>query len=107
MDEARVEAVVGRRLPRRPAALEGFERIHPAGSYPYVVPRTGATVEGVLLDEVDDTALARLDAYEDEGGLYVRQETVALVAGLRVACEVYVGSGITTRGSRATRSHGE
>ena len=95
VDEARVEGLVGRRLPRRPAVLEGYERVHPAGSYPYVVPRTGATVEGVLLDEVDDTALARLDAYEDEGGLYVRQETVALVDGRRVACEVYVGSGIT------------
>jgi gamma-glutamylcyclotransferase (GGCT)/AIG2-like uncharacterized protein YtfP len=100
MDEARVEGLVGRRLPRRPAVLEGFERVHPAGSYPYVVPRTGARVEGVLLDEVDDTALARLDAYEDEGGLYVRQETVVLVDGGRVACEVYVGSGITTARGR-------
>jgi hypothetical protein len=54
----------------------------------------------VLLDEVDDTALARLDAYEDEGGLYVRQETVALVDGGRVACEVYVGTGITTARGR-------
>ena len=101
MDEARVEALVGRPLPRRPALLEGYERIHPAGSYPYVVPRTGATVEGVLLDEVDDTALARLDAYEDEGGLYVRQETVALADCRRVACDVYVGSGITTARGRA------
>ncbi len=101
MDEARLEALVGRRLPRRPAVLEGYERVHPAGSYPYVVPCRGATVEGVLLDEVDDTALARLDAYEDEGGLYVRQETVALAEGRRVACEVYVGSGITTARGRA------
>jgi gamma-glutamylcyclotransferase (GGCT)/AIG2-like uncharacterized protein YtfP len=100
MDEARVEAVVGRPLPRRPAVLEGYERLHPAGSYPYVVARAGARVEGVLLDEVDDTALARLDAYEDEGGLYVRQETVALVDGGRVACEVYVGTGITTARGR-------
>jgi len=100
MDEARVEAVVGRPLPRRPAVLEGYERLHPVGSYPYVVARAGARVEGVLLDEVDDTALARLDAYEDEGGLYVRQETVALVDGGRIACDVYVGTGITTARGR-------
>ena len=98
-DDARVEAVVGRRLPRRPALLEGYERVEQAGSYPYVVPRDGARVEGVLLDEVDDGALARLDAYEDEGGLYVRREVVAVADGRRVTCEVYVGSGII-RGAR-------
>ena len=94
MDDGRVQAIAGRRLPRRPAVLEGFERVEPAGSYPYVVPRDGAKVDGVLLDEVDDTALARLDAYEDEGGLYVRREVVAVADGRRVACHVYVGNGI-------------
>jgi gamma-glutamylcyclotransferase (GGCT)/AIG2-like uncharacterized protein YtfP len=94
MDDARVQAVVGRRLPRREAVLDGFERVEQAGSYPYVVPRDGARVTGALLDEVDDTALARLDAYEDEGSLYVRREAVAVADGKRVACQVYVGRGI-------------
>jgi len=94
MEDGRVQAVVGHRLPRRPAVLQGFERVEPAGSYPYVVPRDGATVDGILLDEVDDTALARLDAYEDEGGLSIRREVVAVADGRRVACHVYVGNGI-------------
>ena len=101
MDGARVQAVVGRRLPSRPAQLDGYERVEPAGSYPYVVPRDGATVAGVLLDDVDDTALARFDAYEDEGGLYVRREVVAVTDGKRVPCQVYVGSGIREARGRA------
>jgi gamma-glutamylcyclotransferase (GGCT)/AIG2-like uncharacterized protein YtfP len=94
IDDARLRAVVGRALPRRPATLDGFERVEQQGSYPYVVPRDGASVTGVLLDEVDDAALARLDAYEDEGGLYVRREAVAVADGRRVPCHVYVGTGI-------------
>src|SRR4030095_5897687 len=94
MDGARVQAVVGRRLPSRPAVLDGYERVEPAGSYPYVVPREKATVAGVLLDDVDDGALARLDAYEDEGGLYLRREAVAVADGKRVPCPVYVVNGI-------------
>ena len=39
-------------------------------------------------------ALARLDAYEDEGGLYVRREAIAVADGKRVPCQVYVGNGI-------------
>lgn len=93
-DDARVQAVVGHGLPRRPAVLDGFERVEQRGGYPYVVPRDGASVTGVLLDEVDDAALGRLDAYEDEGGLYVRREAVAVADGTRVSCHVYVGNGI-------------
>jgi len=94
MDDTRVQAVVGRRLPRRSATLDGFERVEQKGSFPYVVPRDGASVTGVLLDEVDDGALARLDAYEDEGGLYVRREAVAVADGKRVPCQLYVGNGV-------------
>lgn len=101
MDETRVRAVVGRGLPRRPAVLDGYERLEPAGSYPYVLPRDGATVTGVLLDDVDDAALARLDAYEDEGGLYLRREAVAVADGRRVTCQVYVGNGIREARGRA------
>ena len=93
-DEARVTALVGRPLPRRLAVLEGYERVAPAGRYPWVVPRTGAAVEGVLLLDVDAEALAALDAYEDEGTLYVRRAAVARVDGRPVACEVYVGAAI-------------
>ena len=101
MDEGRARAIVGRPLPRRPAELPGYERIAPDGGYPYVVPHEGGAVSGILLDEIDDAALARLDAYEDEGGLYIRREAVALVDGRRVTCQVYVGNGIREARGRA------
>ena len=94
MDERRAEAVVGRPLARRPAELHGYERIEHAGSYPFGVPQEKGTVTGILLDGVDDAALARLDAYEDEGSLYVRRDAVAVADGKRVRCQVYVGTGI-------------
>jgi gamma-glutamylcyclotransferase (GGCT)/AIG2-like uncharacterized protein YtfP len=101
MDEAQVCALVGRPLPRRPAVLEGYERVLPAGGYPYVVPRDGATVAGLLLDDLDQRALAALDAYEDEGRLYVRRDAVAVAGGRRVPCQVYVGTGVTGAPGRA------
>src|SRR5262250_2795992 len=101
MDEGRVRSVVGRDLPRRPAVLEGFERTEPPRGYPWVVAQEGATVAGILLDDVDDAALARLDAYEDEGGLYLRRDAAAVADGRRVPCQVYVGNNIREARGRA------
>lgn len=99
MDEAQVRAVLGRALPRRAAVLLDHTRVQPTGGYPWVVPQAGATVEGVLLDDLDAAALEAIDAYEDEGYLYHRRDAVALVAGRHEACQVYVGAAIT-------RAHG-
>lgn len=64
-DEARVQEVVGRRLPSRPAVLEGYCRMLDASiGYPVVHPLTGASVDGKLLEGVDDGIFAALDAYE-------------------------------------------
>jgi gamma-glutamylcyclotransferase (GGCT)/AIG2-like uncharacterized protein YtfP len=90
MDEERLERLVGRRLPRRPATLEGFTRVLAAHGYPTIVPQPGSRVEGVLVEGVEATALAALDAYEDVGRLYVRRPAEVLVEGEPVACEVYV-----------------
>jgi gamma-glutamylcyclotransferase (GGCT)/AIG2-like uncharacterized protein YtfP len=87
-----VVAVTGRRFARRPARLDGYARIAPAGGYPYVVPRAGASVDGFVLDGLDADALRALDRYEDEGRLYVRTPVEVAVAGERVACETYVGA---------------
>jgi gamma-glutamylcyclotransferase (GGCT)/AIG2-like uncharacterized protein YtfP len=98
-DPERLHALTGRRFPRRAARLDGYERIAPPDSYPYVEPRTGGCVEGLLIDEVDPVSLRALDRYEDEGRLYVRRPAEAIVDGARVACEVYVGA--TIREGRA------
>ena len=87
-------AVTGRVFAAHPARLCGHRREQPPGSYAYVLPDPSASVLGVLLDGVDAASLARLDAYEDEGRLYVRRRALAEVDGRTVGCEVYVGRAI-------------
>ena len=94
LDDAQVEAVTGRRFPRRVARLDGWERIVPVGGYPYIVARPGGGVDGALLEGVDPESLRALDRYEDEGRLYVRRAVSVVVDGERVACETYVGARI-------------
>lgn len=92
MSATRLAAVTGRSFPARAAVLEGFERRQPAGlAHPYVVPHAGARVEGLLLEGLDEAALAALDRYEDEGGLYHRRGIEVRTDGAPVQCDVYVG----------------
>ncbi|HJQ83062.1 MAG TPA: gamma-glutamylcyclotransferase family protein [Candidatus Binatia bacterium] len=99
MDAGQVLALTGRRFPTRPARLGDFERLAPAGGYPYVVSRAGAHVDGLLLEDVDPASLRALDRYEEEGRLYVRRPVEVLADGVRLACETYVGA--TIRGAPA------
>jgi len=92
MDDACLEGVTGRRFARRPAPLEGFERVTPPRGYPYIVPRIDGHVDGHLIEPVDAASLRKLDAYEEEGRLYVRRPVEVLVEGTPVACETYVGN---------------
>jgi|SRR5436190_8416286 len=100
LDDARVEAVTGRRFPRRAARLDGWERIAPSGGYPYIVARPGGFVDGALLEDVDTDSLCALDRYEDEGRLYVRRAVIVVVDGERVACQTYVGASVRGGGAR-------
>jgi gamma-glutamylcyclotransferase (GGCT)/AIG2-like uncharacterized protein YtfP len=64
-DEHFVERLLGRRLPWQPAVLEGYCRMLDASiGYPVVHPLAGASVDGRLLEGVDQEALAAFDAYE-------------------------------------------
>ena len=64
-DDDRVHSIVGRRIPWRPAVLEGYRGTLDASlGHPVVHPLTGSTVDGKLLEGVDDQSLTALDAYE-------------------------------------------
>ena len=90
LNDELVRELTGRVFLKRPATLDGFERVEPPGDYPYITRKPGASVGGCLLDGVDAASLARLDAYEGDG--YVRTTLeVTLDDGQRVACEGYVG----------------
>jgi len=101
-EESRLESLTGRRFPRRPARLDGYERIEgAAGRYPYLAARPGACADGFLVEDIDPASLRALDAYEDEGRLYVRRRVEVTAEGRRVACETYVGAAIGEAPARA------
>jgi gamma-glutamylcyclotransferase (GGCT)/AIG2-like uncharacterized protein YtfP len=93
-DPERVAALTGRHFERVDATLSGFERVNSPLGYPFILPRPGSMVRGVLLLNIDPVSLAQLDAYEAEGDLYRRQVVVVAVADSRVSAMTYVGHGI-------------
>ena len=90
-EPACVERVTGRRFAGRPATLRGWRRTIGTHGYPVIHPSADGMVEGVVLDGLDDEALGALDAYEDEGRLYLRREVTVLAAGESIPCHAYVG----------------
>ncbi|MGD8717389.1 MAG: gamma-glutamylcyclotransferase [Candidatus Zixiibacteriota bacterium] len=73
LTDAHVFSVItGEKPARRPAFLDDYYKVTSLKSFPYVVPRPGAEVEGVLVEGLSAKALAQLDQYESEGTLYVR-----------------------------------
>jgi gamma-glutamylcyclotransferase (GGCT)/AIG2-like uncharacterized protein YtfP len=89
LDEAQLRRVTGRAFPRRPARLAGQRREWPHGDHPYLVEDATGVVDGDLVDGLDHTALAALDAYEDAPALYERIDAVVTCDGVAVACWLY------------------
>ena len=89
LDDAQLRRVTGRVFPRRPASLAGHRRQWPPDDHPHLVEDAAAVVEGDLLDDLDETALAALDAYEDVPTLYERIDAVVRCDGAAVACWLY------------------
>jgi gamma-glutamylcyclotransferase (GGCT)/AIG2-like uncharacterized protein YtfP len=93
-DPERVTAITGKQFERVDATLKDFERVNSPLGYPFILPKAGGIVRGVLLLNLDPISLVRLDAYEAEGDLYRRQVVVVEVADRRMAAETYVGHAI-------------
>jgi gamma-glutamylcyclotransferase (GGCT)/AIG2-like uncharacterized protein YtfP len=87
---ALVEALLGRRLPARPARLDSFARYRVRGRpYPGIVAEPGAATEGVLLEGLTPEDLRRLDAFEGPRYQRCRVEVTA-AGGARLPAETYV-----------------
>jgi gamma-glutamylcyclotransferase (GGCT)/AIG2-like uncharacterized protein YtfP len=95
-DPERVTALTSTQFERVDATLSGFERVNSPLGYPFILPRLGASVRGILLLDVDPVSLGQLDAYEAEGDLYRRQVVVVEVADRQVSAMTYIGHGIRT-----------
>lgn len=75
-----MEVVAGRRCVALPAVLPGHRRrLLRDAVYPVLLPAAGESVAGVLWDGLDDTALARIDRFED--AIYERIRRRVVLAG--------------------------
>jgi gamma-glutamylcyclotransferase (GGCT)/AIG2-like uncharacterized protein YtfP len=92
MDQALLRQLTGKAFPVSAAILRGFRKWSSAGGFPYILPEPGAAVEGLVVRGVDHESLSRLDRYEDEGRLYLRQKVTVTCGERRVACQTYVGN---------------
>jgi len=97
MEPACVERVTGRRFAGRSATLHGWTRTIASHGYPVIHPSPDDTVDGIVLDGLDTAALRALDAYEDEGQLYLRRQVTVLVGAEPIPCEAYVGHSSSSR----------
>jgi gamma-glutamylcyclotransferase (GGCT)/AIG2-like uncharacterized protein YtfP len=90
-DPERVVSLTGRSFAGVQATLKGFARVESPLGYPFIFPRPGAVVHGLLLQHVDPDSLRHLDAYEAEGELYRRQMVEVEVAGTHLSAMTYIG----------------
>jgi len=73
-DPSVFSVITGETPYRAEATLPAYEKLMPAESFPYVVPREGSEVRGFLVARLRPESFALLDQYEDEGRLYLRRE---------------------------------
>jgi gamma-glutamylcyclotransferase (GGCT)/AIG2-like uncharacterized protein YtfP len=92
LDQGCVERVTGRGFSSRAGTLHGWIRTTGDHGYPVIHPVAGGRVKGLVLDGIDDQALRSLDAYEDEGRLYVRKTVYVRIDGCSTACDTYVAA---------------
>ena len=90
---------------RLAARLVGYERISvPTYAYPYVVPRLGASVDGVLLMDLSAYDMQALDRYEEvESGIY-RREVVEVEAWGCGPRPIYVQADVYAAGQQLLAS---
>jgi gamma-glutamylcyclotransferase (GGCT)/AIG2-like uncharacterized protein YtfP len=93
-DPERVTTLTDMQFEQVDATLSGFEKVNSPLGYPFILPKPGAIVRGVLLLNIDPVSLVQLDAYEAEGDLYRRQVVAVEVGDRRVSAMAYVGHGI-------------
>jgi gamma-glutamylcyclotransferase (GGCT)/AIG2-like uncharacterized protein YtfP len=90
-DSRHLRNLLGREYGYTSATLPGFARVENRQFFTYIVPAEGGEVRGFVV-ALPQEKLARLDAYEQEGGLYRRRPVRVLLAdGSELVCQAYVG----------------
>ena len=92
VNDAYVKIIAGKAFTKEKAVLPSFRKVTPAGGFPYIKPLPGVFVNGFVLRGVDEEALKKFDAYEDEGSLYHRVAVQFWVGDKNINGQTYVGN---------------
>lgn len=97
-EPAKQREIIGRRCPSITASLKDYERKD--GKWPYIVPKIGSEVTGLILKGLEKSDLTKLDTYEDVTPqmimgkrriLYTRErKEVLTAAGVYVSSWIYL-----------------
>ena len=71
------EAILQRKVEYKPAILEGYKVYNTTDHYPTIVEEDGSVAEGLIIDNITETELGRLDYYEGYPVFYNRKQFVA------------------------------
>jgi gamma-glutamylcyclotransferase (GGCT)/AIG2-like uncharacterized protein YtfP len=92
MDKSRLYKLTGKHFPASVAVLKDFKKFPSRLGYPYIIPERGFVVDGLLIRDIDEQSLKKLDQYETEGRLYHRKKVQVICDGEEMSCETYVGN---------------
>lgn len=92
MDQWNVRVITGCEFPFKKATLKGYHKIDFRRAFPFIVPREGDSVEGLIIMGLDEESMRRIDKYEDEGNLYFRQKVEVITESKVLPTFTYVGN---------------
>lgn len=78
--------------------LTGYA-LYELGSYPGIIPDREGKVRGEVY-AIDSRTLARLDALEGNGSLYMRETSAVMLGDEKVMAEIYVWNGQVDQSAR-------
>jgi len=92
LDETIFQLITGGDYPRKKALLRGFRKYGRLSSFPHILPSNSSLVEGAVVFNLNEEVLKKIDHYEDEGNLYLRQEVEVECENEILKVETYVGN---------------
>ena len=86
-----LQSVLGRVPEKMPARLRGYRRVHEKSTGFYnIVPAKRSVVEGVVMTDLSDEDLAKLDWFEEAAALYYREQHEVETAAGSMKASVYI-----------------
>ena len=93
MNPNTVKRLTGKSPTYEKAFLIGYEK-YSIGYIPYIIKNKDSKVEGLLITNLDEKDLKKIDRYEGEGYLYTRKKVEVTTENGKERVYVYVGKNI-------------